>query len=62
MDTRKANAAETKRRAGKKPWRVAGFIQAWKYLVKKDKRGAAYRSTAPWGSEATGTSPSLEGD
>jgi hypothetical protein len=44
MDTRKAIAEKTKRRAEKKPRRVAGFIQAWKNLVKKDMHGAGYQT------------------
>jgi hypothetical protein len=55
MDTRKAIAGKTKRRAGKKPRRVAGFIQVWKNLVKKDMRGAVYQNTAPRTSGTTGT-------
>jgi hypothetical protein len=55
MDARKAIAGKTKRRAGGKPRRVAGFIQVWKNLVKKDMRGAVYQNTAPRTSETTAT-------
>jgi hypothetical protein len=37
------------------------YIQAWEFLVKKQKRGAVQNFTAPRSSETKGIPPSFEG-